>query len=67
MKRIGFHFWRIGIFLFFKDWICCKDLILIPTLGLYVKNGYDIYADLEIKFISFGIGIRFIWIRKRNY
>ena len=55
MKRIGFHFWRIGIVLYFKDWICCKEWILIPTLSLYIKNGYDIYADLEIKFISFGL------------
>lgn len=67
MKRIGFHFWRIGIVLYFKNWICCKEWILIPTLSLCIKNGYDIYADLEIKFISFGFGIRFIWIRKRNY
>lgn len=67
MKCIGFNFWRIGIYLFARNSWKYKNFILLPTLGMDMIKGYDQYVDLEIKFISFGFGVRIIWINKRKY
>ncbi len=67
MKSIGFKFWRIGIFLFMRNVWKYKHFVLLPTLALDAVKGYDRYADLELNFLCFGLGFRFIWITKRKY
>lgn len=67
MKSIGFKFRRIGIFLFMRNVWKYKHFVLLPTLELDAVKGYDRYSDLELKFLCFGLGFRFIWITKRKY
>lgn len=55
MKSIGFKFWRIGIFLFMRNVWKYKHFVLLPTLALDAVKGYDRYADLELKFLCFGV------------
>lgn len=67
MKTKGFHFWRIGIYLFARSVWEYKHFTLLPTLVLDMGKGYDRYADFEIQFLCFGFGVRFMWITKRKY
>lgn len=67
MKNAGLKFKRIGIFIFARNVCKYKHYVLWPTLVLDVVKGYDRYFDLELKILCFGLGVRFIWITKRNY
>ena len=67
MKSIGFKFGRIGIFLFMRTAWKYKHFVLLPTLALDAVKGYDRYVDLEIIFLCYGFGVRFIWITKKKY
>lgn len=58
------HFNRIGLCMYAHEYWKYKTFYLYPALTVEVVNGYDHFADFEIKLLCFGIGMRFIWIKK---
>lgn len=66
MRRLGFHVGRFGVYAFarhhnFTTWW------LIPTLTIDYLNVADERIDIEIDFLRFSVGLRFIWLKnKRN-
>lgn len=68
MKTIGFHFWRIGIYLYLQNFWKYRQIYLFPGLSLNWINGKDVYCDIDVKLLCFAVGIRIIWVKtKRNY
>lgn len=65
MKTIGFHFWRIGLYLCLQNFWKYRQIYLTPALMVQAVNGYDRYVDIEAKILFVGIGIRFIWIKRK--
>lgn len=59
------HCGRIGLSLYIREYWKYKAFFLYPALSAEFVNGYDRFVDFEIKFLCFGIGVRFIWIKKR--
>lgn len=66
MKSIGLGFWRFYMGLYARSIWKYKQIILIPTLTLEAVKGVDRYLDIEFRFLCFGVGMRFIWLSKRN-
>lgn len=62
MKKIGFHIGRVGVYLYARYW---KYISFHFGLSIDAVNGYDRYIDIEGKILFVGIGIRFIWIKRR--
>ena len=65
MKCIGFHVDRFGLYAFarhhnFTTWW------LIPTLTVDYLGIADKRLDIEIDFLRFSIGLRFIWLATKN-
>jgi len=65
MWQIGFTIWRVGFFIFAREYFKYNIWYLIPGIPVSAVNGYDRYVDAEIKFLCFGLGIRFIWVKKK--
>lgn len=61
--QIGFHFWRVGIYLFGREYLKYNSWFLIPGFSIEWINGCDCYLDFEIKILFCGIGIRLIWLK----
>lgn len=66
MKTIGFHFWRIGLYLYLQNFWGYRQIYLTPALMVQAVNGYDRYFDIEVKLICFSVGVRFIWIKTKK-
>lgn len=64
MVQIGFHIWRIGLYLFAREYMKYNQYYIIP--GVSVDAVTDRYVDVELKILCFGVGIRFIWIKRKN-
>lgn len=64
MAQIGFHIWRIGLFLFAREYWKYKSFQFGLTID--AVNGYDRYVDFELRAFCFGVGIRFIWIKRKS-
>lgn len=61
----GIYLGRLGLFLFGREYIKYHSL----QFGLavdHIKHD-DAYLDIELKFLMFGIGIRFTWLSRQNY
>ena len=68
MKAIGFHFWRIGIYLYLQNLWKYRQIYVLPGLMAEFVNGNDWRLDIEVKLLFVNIGVRLIWIKnKRNY
>jgi hypothetical protein len=65
MWQIGLSIWRVGVFVFAREYAKYNTYYVVPGVVLSAVNGYDRYFDLELKVLCFGIGIRFIWIKKK--
>lgn len=61
--QIGGHIGRVGVYLYAREYWKYKSW----QFGLSVDavNGYDRYVDIEAKILFVGIGIRFIWIKRK--
>lgn len=61
--QIGFHFWKVGIYLFCREYLKYNSWFIIPGVSIDGINGYDRYLDVELKLLCFGVGVRFIWLK----
>ena len=61
--QIGGHIGRVGVYLYAREYWKYKSW----QFGLSVDavNGYDRYVDIGAKILFVGIGIRFIWIKRK--
>lgn len=61
---IGIHVGRVGVYIYAHEYWQYHSW----QFGVSVDaiNGYDRYLDLELKVFCFGIGIRFIWIKREK-
>lgn len=62
--QIGAHVGRVGVYLYAREYWKYKSW----QFGVSVDavNGYDRYVDVEMKILFFGVGIRFILIKRKN-
>jgi hypothetical protein len=62
--QIGGHVGRVGVYLYAREYIRYHSW----QFGVSVDavNGYNRYVDVELKILCFGVGIRFIWIKRKN-
>jgi len=62
--QIGAHVGRVGVYLYAREYWKYKSW----QFGVSVDavNGYDRYVDVEMKILFFSVGIRFIWIKRKN-
>lgn len=60
----GIHVGRVGVYVYAHEYWQYHSW----QFGVSVDaiNGYDRYLDLELKVFCFGIGIRFIWIKREK-
>jgi hypothetical protein len=65
MWQLGFHVGRFGMFVFVREYIKYNVWYLLPGIAVSAVNGYDRYVDAEVKFLFFGFGVRFIWVKKK--
>ena len=63
--QIGFHIGRVGVSVYVLEYWKYKSSFIIPGVSVDAVNGYDRYVDIEAKILFFGIGIRFIWIKRK--
>lgn len=61
--QIGFHIGRVGVYLYAREYWKYKSWQF--GLSIDAVNGYDRYVDIEAKIFFVGIGIRFIWIKRK--
>lgn len=65
MVQLGFHVWRVGLFIYAREYWKYKSWFITPAISIDAVNGYDRYLDVELKMLFIGLGIRFIWIKKK--
>ncbi len=65
MVQLGFHIWRFGLYLFAREYLKYNQYFIVPGVSVDAVNGYDRYVDIEAKILFVGIGIRFIWIKRK--
>jgi len=65
--QIGFHIWRLGLFAYAREYWQYNSWFIIPGVSIDAVNGYDRYFDLEVKFLFIGLGIRFVWIKRKKF
>jgi len=65
--RFGFHIWRVGLYLFAREYLKYNSWFIVPGVSIDAVNGYDGYLDVELKFLCFGVGIRFIWLKNWRF
>lgn len=64
--QIGAHVGRVGVYLYAREYMKYNQYYIIPGVSVDAVNGYDRYVDIELKILCFGVGIRFIWIKRKN-
>lgn len=62
--QIGAHVGRVGVYLYAREYWKYKSWQF--GLSIDAVNGYDRYVDVELKILCFGVGIRFIWIKRKK-
>jgi hypothetical protein len=60
--QIGFHIGRVGVSVYVREYWKYKSWFIIPGVSVDAVNGY---VDIEAKILFVGIGIRFIWIKRK--
>lgn len=61
--QIGGYVGRVGVYLYAREYWKYKSFQF--GLSIDAVNGYDRYVDIEAKILFVGIGIRFIWIKRK--
>ena len=63
--QIGVHIGRVGVCVYVREYWKYKSWFVVPGVSVDAVNGYDRYVDIEAKILFVGIGIRFIWIKRK--
>lgn len=63
--QCGIRFGRLAVIVYAREYVRYLSWFLTPCLSMDAVKGVDRYLDFEIKFLCVGIGLRFIWIKKR--
>jgi hypothetical protein len=66
MVQIRFHIWRFGLCLYCREYLKYNSWFIFPGVTVDAVNGYDRYLDVELKALFVGVGIRFIWIKRKG-
>lgn len=61
--QIGFHIGRVGVYVYVREYWKYKSWQF--GVSIDAINSYDRYVDIEAKILFVGIGIRFIWIKRK--
>lgn len=61
--QTGIHVGRVGVYVYAREYWKYKSWQF--GLSIDAVNGYDRYVDIEAKILFVGIGIRFIWIKRK--
>lgn len=60
--QIGFHIGRVGVYLYAREYWQYRSW----QFGVSIDAiNDDRYLDVELKAFCFGVGIRFIWIKRK--
>lgn len=62
--QIGGHVGQVGVYLYAREYWKYKSWQF--GISIDAVNGYDRYVDVELKILCFGVGIRFIWIKRKK-
>lgn len=62
--QIGFHIGRVGVSVYVREYWKYKSWFIIPGVSVDAVNDGR-YVDIEAKILFVGIGIRFIWIKRK--
>lgn len=62
--QLGFHVGVLGFFLVCREFLKTNTFYIFPAACISWHKGYDFYCDLEIKFLCFAIGLKFIIINR---
>lgn len=65
IRQFGFHIWRFGLFLYGREYMKYNSWFIVPGVTVDVVNGIDFYVDFELKALFVGVGIRFVWIKRK--
>lgn len=60
--QIGSHIGRVGVSVYVREYWKYKSWFIVPGVSVDAVNGY---VDIEAKILFVGIGIRFIWIKRK--
>lgn len=66
MVQIGLRIWRLGFYIFGREYLKYNNWYVIPGVSVSSVNGYDRYFDLEIKFLFVGLGFRIVLVKQKN-
>lgn len=61
--QTGIHVGRVGVYVYAREYWQCHSWQF--GVSIDAINGYDRYVDIEAKILFVGIGIRFIWIKRK--
>lgn len=61
--QTGIHVGRVGVYVYAREYWQYNSWQF--GVSIDAVNGYDRYVDIEAKILFFGIGIRFIWIKRK--
>jgi hypothetical protein len=59
----GIHVGRVGVYVYAREYWQYNSWQF--GISIDAINGYDRYVDIEAKILFVGIGIRFIWIKRK--
>lgn len=61
--QTGIHVGRVGVYVYARKYWQYHSWQF--GVSIDAINGYDRYVDIEAKILFVGIGIRFIWIKRK--
>lgn len=61
--QTGIHVGRVGVYVYACEYWQYHSWQF--GVSIDAVNGYDRYVDIEAKILFVGIGIRFIWIKRK--
>lgn len=63
--QIGFNIGRVGVTVYVREYWKYKSWFIVPGVTVDTVNGYDRFVDVELKVLFIGVGVRFIWIKRK--
>lgn len=61
--QTGIHVGRVGVYVYAREYWQYNSWQF--GVSIDAINGYDRFVDIEAKILFVGIGIRFIWIKRK--
>lgn len=61
--QTGIYVGRVGVYVYAREYWLYHSWQF--GVSIDAINGYDRYVDIEAKILFVGIGIRFIWIKRK--